>query len=124
MNKEQQSDGQNSFKDLKKPSLTPQWFALLIAMTYASGFLLVFTFLDRFGIREGGEEFLKAKYIHAGILFLLFPVSILIPSALFISLTVAEVKKKHSSDILKEEILDLPSLAQKLSNKSLSLIHI
>ena len=71
MNADQQSIERSSFNDLIKASLTPQWFAVLIAVTYAIGFLCVFTFLDRFGISEGGEEFLKAKYIHAGILFLL-----------------------------------------------------
>jgi len=118
MNEEQQSIGQNVFNDLKKATQTTQWFALLIAMTYASGFLCIYTFLDRFGIREGGEEFLKAKYIHAGILFLLFPVGILIPLALKISLKAAEIKREHSSAILKEEIINLSSLAKRLSEKS------
>jgi hypothetical protein len=65
--------------------IVPQGFALLIGLTYASGFLCVFTFLDRFGIHESGEDFFRAKYVHVGILFLLFPVSILLPFLLSLS---------------------------------------
>lgn len=87
-------------------------------MTYASGFLCEFTFLDRFGIREGGEDLFKAKYIHVGILFLLFPVSILIPLVLKASLKHREVKRQHSSEIFVGEIVDLPFLVTGLSERS------
>ena len=43
------------------------------AVIYASGFLIVFTFLERLGIRDFGNLF-KAKYIHVGILYWLIPV--------------------------------------------------
>ena len=49
--------------------------AILVAtgIIYASGFLVVLAFLDRFGIREAGAEFWKARYIHIGILCISFP---------------------------------------------------
>lgn len=51
----------------------PQWFFSIGALIYASGFLVVFTFFDTLGLRETGVEFFKIKYLHVGILFLLFP---------------------------------------------------
>lgn len=66
--------------------IVPQWFAVLIGATYASGFLCVFTFLNHFGIYETGEDFFRVKYIHVGILFLLFPISILLPLLLSVSI--------------------------------------
>jgi hypothetical protein len=54
-------------------------FAILSALSYGTGFLCVYTFLERIGIREEGGEFLKGKYFYVGILFLLFPISIACP---------------------------------------------
>jgi hypothetical protein len=59
----------------------PSWFAVLVGVIYGSGFLCVFTFLDRFGIQETGGDFFRVKYIHVGILYLLLPISILAPLA-------------------------------------------
>src|SRR5258706_1725555 len=73
----------------------PSWFAVFIGLTYGTGFLCVFTFLDNFGIREAGEDFFRVKYIHVGILFLLFPICILIP--LTLSLSLRRILKKVNS---------------------------
>ena len=49
------------------------WFLAITALVYGTGFLIVVTFLDGWGLRETGAEFLKAKYTHVGILCLSFP---------------------------------------------------
>jgi hypothetical protein len=54
-------------------------FLLVVGILYATGFLAAFTFLERFGVREAGTEFLKLKYIYVGILYFLFPVTIMAP---------------------------------------------
>lgn len=76
----------------------PHWFAILIALAYATGFLCIFTFLDRFGIHENREDFLKVRYIHVGILFLLFPITILAPFALTLSLKRIEIKENKNEN--------------------------
>ena len=49
------------------------------AVIYASGFLIVSTFLDRFDLIGSGVEFLKVKYVLVGMLFVLFPCGVLAP---------------------------------------------
>lgn len=51
----------------------PSWILAGTGIIYAAGFLVVLAFLDRYGIREAGSEFWKARYIHIGILCLSFP---------------------------------------------------
>ena len=78
------------------------WFALAVALAFCSGFLIIFTFMDRFGIRDSGAEFFRIKYIHVGILFLLFPLSILFPFVAIIDLKHAARKardKKWPADM-------------------------
>src|ERR1041384_325901 len=82
----------------------PHWFTILITLIYGSGFLCVFTFSDRFGIQETGEEFFRVKYIHVGILFLLFPLTILAPLALALSLKRTEFKDNKLKDTRTEQI--------------------
>ncbi len=53
--------------------LLPQYVVAGTGIIYAAGFLVVLAFLDRFGIRDAGADFWKAKYIHVGILCLAFP---------------------------------------------------
>jgi hypothetical protein len=76
--------------------LAPQIIAAAFALVYVSGFLCQITFLDRFGIHDITAELWRAKYIHTGILFLLFPVAIVIPLALKVSLKNTEVKQALS----------------------------
>jgi hypothetical protein len=51
----------------------PEWFLAAAGFIYATGFLVVFTFFARLGIREVGTEFFKVKYVHVGILCLILP---------------------------------------------------
>lgn len=57
-----------------------EFFVGTIGILYATGFLITFTFLERFGIREAGGEFFKLKYIYTGILYSLFPAAIAAPT--------------------------------------------
>lgn len=67
----QEDGGRRSHPSLL--SLLPQYFVAFIALLYASGFLVVLAFFDRYGIRESATDFLRARYIHIGILVLAFP---------------------------------------------------
>lgn len=53
--------------------ILPSWILAATGIIYAAGFLVVLAFLDRYGIREAGADFWKARYIHIGILCLSFP---------------------------------------------------
>src|SRR5437879_3706134 len=59
--------------------LIPEWALTFVGLVYATGFLIIFTFLERYGLQEAGLEFFKVKYLHVGILFLLFPIISIIP---------------------------------------------
>jgi len=54
--------------------MLPAWILVAIGIIYAAGFLVVLAFLDRYGIRESGSDFWKARYIQIGILCLAFPI--------------------------------------------------
>ena len=54
-----------------------RWFVPLLGLVYASGFLIVFTFLRRYGITN--IEFVEAKYIHVGSFFLMAGIAIIMP---------------------------------------------
>ena len=111
MNENKHSDEQFTLQDFIKRCFAPQWFVLLAVFIYVSGFLCEFTFFDRYGVHETGEEFLRARYIHAGILFLLFPISILVPIILKISIKKAEYKenkKQAAADALNEKARTSP----------------
>ncbi len=66
----------NSIPVLKKSAieLFPQYVLAATGMVYATGFLVVLNFLDRFGIRDTGADFWKARYMHIGIMCLALPV--------------------------------------------------
>jgi hypothetical protein len=64
---------------LKCLHYVPQTLFALVGFAYATGFLTVFTFLERFGVRDAGADFFKIKYIHVGILALFFPIGIVVP---------------------------------------------
>lgn len=49
-------------------------FIPAVGIVYATGFLVVLTFLETYGIRESGMEFWKGRYIHIGIIVLALPV--------------------------------------------------
>src|SRR6202044_2099650 len=53
------------------------WFIVLVGLTYACGFLIVFTFFKSFGIDS--VDLIEAKYIHVGVLFILSCLVIAMP---------------------------------------------
>jgi hypothetical protein len=74
----------NAAKEKETPlheQLEPYTGILAIAavVIYATGFLVVSSFLDRFGVRESGGEFFKIRYMHVGLLYMLFPGVVLAP---------------------------------------------
>lgn len=56
---------------------TAEWFLAIVGITYACGFLIVFSFFKSFGINT--VEFLEAKYIHIGSLFVMACITIVLP---------------------------------------------
>jgi hypothetical protein len=103
-----------TFQEFIRACLAPQWFAIVLTIVFVSGFLCQFTFFDRFGIDDSGDAFLKARYIQAGILIFLFPISILMPIVLTISLKHTELKERYS--ISAGDLVDLPGLVAELNN--------
>ncbi|MGD0013637.1 MAG: hypothetical protein ABSD56_04315 [Bryobacteraceae bacterium] len=47
-----------------------------LGLAYATGYLVVMTYLDRYGIRETGGDFFKLKYIYVGGLCLAMPTAL------------------------------------------------
>jgi hypothetical protein len=72
-----------SLQATEKLEIISKLFAIGAVVIYATGFLVVSTFLDRFGVRESGIEFLKVKYVQVGLLCVSFPTGILAPLFLF-----------------------------------------
>ena len=60
-------------------SKTVGWFLPAVGMTYACGFLIVFTFFKSYGINT--VEFIEAKYIHIGSLFVMACITIILPTS-------------------------------------------
>jgi hypothetical protein len=59
-------------------SYGPLAFTLVVGFAYATGFLIVSTYLDSYGIPEETNDFLKLKYLQVGLYFLLFFGSIVV----------------------------------------------
>jgi hypothetical protein len=57
----------------------PEWLLAFTGFVYGTGFLIVYTFFNRFGLKETASDFFKIKYIHVGVLFLIFPMLLIIP---------------------------------------------
>jgi len=57
----------------------PEWLLAFTGFVYGTGFLIVYTFFNRFGLKETASDFFKIKYIHVGVLFLIFPMLLVIP---------------------------------------------
>jgi hypothetical protein len=57
----------------------PVCVAVFAGLVFTTGFIVEISFLDRFGLRETGVEFFKAKYLHVGILDLLFSCLVAVP---------------------------------------------
>jgi len=74
----QQPPGQVQAKHdaLELAKTIPYWLVAIVGLIYASGFLVVTTHLERFGIRVEGTDVWKTRYIHIGVLAMCFPVMI------------------------------------------------
>src|SRR5665647_3236660 len=75
---ESQAEASQFNKSLKEiATIAATWFIPVVGLTYACGFLIVFTFFKNFGINT--VEFIEAKYIHIGSLFLMACITIILP---------------------------------------------
>jgi hypothetical protein len=87
----------------------PEWFLAVAALIYATGFLVVFTFFAALGIREAGTEFFKVKYVHVGILCLIIPVLVGMPTYSFFYLLSRNTHKDEDARRVAELFAYLPS---------------
>lgn len=53
-----------------------QVLSITFVITYISGYLVTSTFLNSYGIAADTSEFLKARYLYVGFLYLLFLASV------------------------------------------------
>ncbi len=70
MSDEQNKNG--NAKPLKWRDIPP-FFLALAALIYATGFLIIFSFHDSYGLQGVDAAFFKIRYAHVGILFLMLP---------------------------------------------------
>jgi hypothetical protein len=87
---------------------------LVLTLTYATGFLVVFTFLAGFGITDFVGELFKLKYFYVGILCVSFPAFVALP----LTLKWRAISRRHS---LKPQILITLPISSKRIGKSMSL---
>jgi hypothetical protein len=73
----------------------PQWFVPAAGIIYATGFLIVFSFQERFSVRETGD-FFKVKYIHVGIMYWLFPAIVVVPLYCFYLISRFRAEKRDA----------------------------
>jgi hypothetical protein len=84
--------------------LIPQYVLAATGIIYAAGFLVILAFLDRFGIREPGSDFWRARYIHIGILCVAFP---LILNGTILSLTHLVFHGKFQQNMMWQRLLPI-----------------
>ncbi len=48
------------------------WFAALVGLAYATGYLIVSTYLNSFGIEDASGDILRLRYLQVGFYFLIF----------------------------------------------------
>jgi hypothetical protein len=92
----------------------PEWFLAVAGLIYATGFLVVFTFFARLGIREAGTEFFKVKYVHVGILCLIIPALTAISIYALSYMSRIEVEKKNQG-LVADIHISLPSVVLTLN---------
>lgn len=81
-NVETEQGGSPFAKDLKGAlSAGVHWFMPMVGFVYASGFLIVFTFFREYGMNA--VDFLQAKYMHIGSLFVMSCITIVLPLRYF-----------------------------------------
>lgn len=95
---------------------TAQWFIPVVGLAYGCGFLIVFTFLKRFGVNT--VDFVEAKYIHIGSLFLMACITLILPIRwLYIGIERWYLEENDDIDFLKFSVgsfKDMASFALKL----------
>jgi hypothetical protein len=64
MSQEGNTGGSISFEKMA------QWFVPIVGFVYATGYLIVFRFFARFGLRDTSGDLFKAKYIYVGLMYL------------------------------------------------------
>jgi hypothetical protein len=98
---------------LKAPSsisdVLSKAFVTVVALLYATGFLIVFTFLGRIGIRDLGDV-LKAKYILVGALYWLIPVLIGLPTWAFVAMRERYNERKQAAGDSTDSPLPAPPM--------------
>jgi hypothetical protein len=94
----------------------PQTVVVLVGFAYATGFLIVFTFLERFGVKEAGADFFKIKYVHVGLLALFFPVGIAAPMTVIFSLWRASRAQSRAAREIHNDETPVPIISVHLSN--------
>jgi hypothetical protein len=77
--------GQGSFI-----SDAPRWFIIVLGLAYATGFVIVSTFLDSFGVHDATSELLRLKYLQVGFFFLLS-----LGSVIILTTTLARARQLH-----------------------------
>ncbi len=92
----------------------PEWFLATAGLIYATGFLVVFTFFARLGIREAGTEFFKVKYVHVGILCLIIPTLTALSTFALSYMSRMDSEKKHDGQAGEIHIY-LPSVVLTLN---------
>lgn len=60
------------FINLNSIDKIPQWFVPIVGFVYATGYLIIFRFFNRFGLRDTSGDLFKAKYIYVGLMYLVF----------------------------------------------------
>lgn len=81
----------------------PHWFVPGAGVIYATGFLIVFSFMERFSVRETGD-FFKVKYIHSGLMYWLFPAIVVVPLYCFYLLSqLRKERREFNIERLREE---------------------
>jgi hypothetical protein len=99
---------------------TAQWFIPVVGLTYACGFLIVFTFFKHFGVNT--VEFVEAKYIHIGSLFLMACITIILPIRwFFMGIQRWYLEEDDNNDSLQfsvDSFKDMATFAQKLMQPS------
>lgn len=97
----------------------PHWFVPAAGIIYATGFLIIFTFMERFNVRETGD-FFKVKYIHAGIMYWLFPIIVVVPLYSFYLLwRLGRAKKKDAlQELERHKLKALEDVADNRESRS------
>ena len=92
----------------------PEWFLAAAGLIYSTGFLVVFTFFARLGIREAGTEFFKVKYVHVGILCLIIPALTALSIYALSYMSRIEAEKRHQGQLADIHIY-IPSVVLTLN---------